>query len=154
MTTKLFVYGSLKKTFHNHLAFLSSSRFLGEAVTLDYGFRMVSSFGGSYPIAYYKGGSRWGYIKGELYGVDDDTLKRIDMLEGHPEVYRRYTAEVITVLDDGESVKVEAIMYIKDLTRLNADRMFNSSAHQYDGDAYGVDVNSAGFQSWVKKIQN
>jgi len=38
-------------------------------------------------------------VTGEVYSVDDATLKRLDQLEGHPDAYRREQAEV--VLEDG-----------------------------------------------------
>ena len=38
-------------------------------------------------------------VTGEVYAVDDATLKRLDQLEGHPDWYKREQAEV--VLQDG-----------------------------------------------------
>jgi gamma-glutamylcyclotransferase (GGCT)/AIG2-like uncharacterized protein YtfP len=84
----VYVYGTLRKGQSNH-HFLDRSKFLGNAKTkLRYAL-YVSEL----PFL-----SRIGavsHITGEVYTVDDATLKRLDRLEGHPDAYKREQAEVV-----------------------------------------------------------
>jgi gamma-glutamylcyclotransferase (GGCT)/AIG2-like uncharacterized protein YtfP len=48
-------------------------------------------------------------VRGEVYDVDIATLERLDLLEGHPEHYRRQRIEVISSTD---SRRLEADTYI------------------------------------------
>lgn len=92
----VFVYGTLKRGFHNH-HLLRSSSLLGEAMTQDsylmFG-RGVPYImpGGYYPVA------------GEVYAVEDEeVMSLLDRLEGHPTMYCR---EVIPVrLAQGQEMK-------------------------------------------------
>lgn len=78
----VFVYGSLKRGFHNH-HLLTSSTLVGEAASVD-NFHM---WGWSFP---YIAPAITGLpVAGELYHVDLATLARLDRLEGHPHHYRR-----------------------------------------------------------------
>ncbi len=84
---KLFVYGTLKRGYHNSF-YLEGSRFIGEDLTVDKYFMAVSGY---IPFVF----EDWmehefkGFIKGEVYLVDGFTLKKIDRLENHPYDYRR-----------------------------------------------------------------
>ena len=94
----IWVYGTLKRNHGNH-QLLEASTFLGKA-TSEPVFTMLHL--GGFP-GIIRGGET--PISGELYEVDDDTLKRLDRLEGHPNFYRR---EPITVrMDDGTVHEVE-----------------------------------------------
>lgn len=85
---KVFVYGSLKKNFGNHVL-LQYSNFIGEGVTCDSKFTMVNL--GSFPGVLLNGN---GYIRGELYEVNQSTLVRLDILEGEGNFYSRKTINV------------------------------------------------------------
>jgi gamma-glutamylcyclotransferase (GGCT)/AIG2-like uncharacterized protein YtfP len=74
------VYGTLKVGHGNH-RLLAGSDFLGKTVV--YG-KMYSL--GAFP-AVVLGGHEKVYV--ELYSVDDDTLARLDRLEGCPSFYQR-----------------------------------------------------------------
>lgn len=78
----VFVYGTLKKGFGNH-RLLSGAVFVGEAVTVNNYALYVSGI----PYAYKE--ETISKIHGELYLVDRETLQSLDMLEGHPDWYRR-----------------------------------------------------------------
>lgn len=79
----VFVYGSLKKGFHNN-KLLEDSTFLGAAITED----MYDMFSyGSFPAVVEDGTSY--KIKGEVYYVSDETLKDLDMLEDNGRFYMR-----------------------------------------------------------------
>ena len=82
MTHFVFVYGSLKMGLSNH-RLLRGSRFIDFAKT-DPEYTMISF--GHFP-AVMRGGTT--AIHGEVYEVDDETLARLDQLEGHPHFYRR-----------------------------------------------------------------
>ena len=105
MLHKLFVYGSLKQGFGNH-DFLESSKYLGTYDTSDANYRMISM--GSYPgVVELDGQDEHCYILGELYEVDDDTLARVDRLEGNGSFYTRKIVE-LSETDD----TIEAWMYL------------------------------------------
>ena len=76
----VFVYGSLKREFPNHYL-LREQEPLGEAIIKG---TMIS-------LKFFPGVVACGNdtIKGELYLVDDETMKRLDHLEGHPSFYKR-----------------------------------------------------------------
>jgi gamma-glutamylcyclotransferase (GGCT)/AIG2-like uncharacterized protein YtfP len=78
----LFVYGSLLPG-EQHEGQLAGARALGEART-EATYTLVDL--GTYP-ALLEGGTT--AIVGELYEVDEGTLRRLDAFEGHPDEYRR-----------------------------------------------------------------
>jgi len=89
----LFVYGTLMRGQRNH-RYLEGARFLG-AVRTQARYTLVSL--GSFPALREQGISS---VPGELYSVGPSILAALDVLEGHPDFYRR--AQVY--LDDGRSV--------------------------------------------------
>ena len=94
----VFVYGSLKKGFHNHYPFLADRHALplGAATTVD-PYLMLSASAFPYLIdpaslsADHEAciADVIGKVKGELYVVDPETMDMLDRLEGHPDYYRR-----------------------------------------------------------------
>jgi len=92
--TRVFVYGSLLSGEPNH-SVLSRARRIGEARTPP---RFVLHDLGAFP-AMIEGGAH--AISGEVYEVDEKTLARLDVLEGHPRFYRRTPI----VLADGTSAE-------------------------------------------------
>lgn len=95
MPDKVFVYGTLMKGHGNHGYYLSQSEFLGKGEVTGYALYAVSSFPGIVP----EGGEK---VKGEVYIVDRDTLKRLDSLEGEGSLYLRKQVEVLI---DGQIVQ-------------------------------------------------
>lgn len=73
----LFVYGTLKKGFGNH-TLLSTATFVRTAV-LE-GFRMKAC-GRAFP-AIFRSPDKYHRVYGEIYEVDEPTLRRTDILEG------------------------------------------------------------------------
>lgn len=121
----LFVYGSLRKGFHNH-DYLNEATFINSASTSDE-FYMVGRL--NFKLDEFEDGRSpprmllFPYIfkpdndddtlpkttvYGELYKISDDTLNKIDSHEGHPDIYKRGTINIIT--DLGEYT--EAYTYI------------------------------------------
>lgn len=80
---KLFVYGTLKQGFGNHVL-LKDSTLIG---TLELPGYSMHSFGW-FPVIT---PSQRDSVVGELYEIDEDTLARCDRLEGHPSFYQRIT---------------------------------------------------------------
>ncbi|WP_456479048.1 gamma-glutamylcyclotransferase family protein [Nautilia sp.] len=83
---RLFVYGSLKRNKRLHY-YLKNASFLGYAETLKK-YPLVISENGWYPYLLEKSGCGF-YIKGELYEINYNLLKKLDRLEEVPHCYRR-----------------------------------------------------------------
>jgi gamma-glutamylaminecyclotransferase len=79
---RLFVYGSLKSGRGNN-GLLDGCQFVGPGYTEGI-YTMVNL--GMFPGIVEDGETS---IYGEVYDVDDGTLARLDMLEGHPHFYER-----------------------------------------------------------------
>ena len=113
----IFVYGSLKRGFHNH-SWLDNVAYCGDGMTKDS--NLIMSDAGAYPIVYSRdlhnvdGADDWagyyGHVSGELYIVDSATLANLDRLEGHPTFYRR---RKVDILRSGQRT-VPAWMYMSD----------------------------------------
>lgn len=99
----VFVYGSLRQGHGNH-HLLEGSCFYGTGRTVNnYAMYMISG----YP---YVTSSEERYpVIGELYGVDEDMLERLDKMEGHP---RYYVRKETSVTIKGEPYT--AWMYLRD----------------------------------------
>ncbi len=87
-----FVYGTLRHRQGNHYV-LDSSKFLGMAKTK----KKYALYGSGVPFL--SRNMAISQVIGEVYSIDDATLRRLDQLEGHPDMYKREQAEV--VLEDG-----------------------------------------------------
>lgn len=82
MKNIVFVYGTLRKNLGwNHL--LKNSEFIGEGISQE----KYSMYADSIP--YVVESEKYVSITGEVYLVDDSTLKILDQLEGHPNWYKR-----------------------------------------------------------------
>jgi gamma-glutamylaminecyclotransferase len=90
----IFTYGTLMRDEINH-RLLATARFVAEAHTepcfelFDLGHFPAMSAGGQT------------VVRGEVYAVDDQTLVRLDRLEGHPTLYQRTPLR----LADGQEVQ-------------------------------------------------
>lgn len=102
MGEKLFVYGTLKRGYGNH-HYLSESEFLGKAITK----KRYALYSDGIPFLVKE--PPVSRIKGELYEVDSETLENVDLLEGHPSVYRR--EKIVVILEDGREVEAWAYFY-------------------------------------------
>lgn len=113
---RVFVYGTLRQKQRNHARFLSGSRYVGPAYTMSRDFEMFEN--PYFPVVMEGIGENSGHIKGEVYEVSDETLQRIDALEGyfHSNYPRNlYEREVVPLwCHDGKHVKeMVAMMYIR-----------------------------------------
>ncbi|MCX8028430.1 MAG: gamma-glutamylcyclotransferase [Brevinematales bacterium] len=100
----IFVYGTLKKGFHNH-RMIKDAKFVGRGKTKDKYVMYVDI------IPYVSKRDRVSNIYGEVYCIDRNTLDMLDRLEKHPCWYYREKVDVI--LEDGRIVN--AWMYFNDI---------------------------------------
>lgn len=81
-THKVFVYGTLKRGYHNFEGYLAKEKLLGEAQVEG-----ILLHCGGFPALSLADKFTW--IKGEVYEVSDQALDNMDRLEGHPDWYNR-----------------------------------------------------------------
>lgn len=105
----LFVYGSLIS--HNsHHYLLEGSKFVGRAILENYGLYKIAW----YPGIVLKEGSK---VLGEVYEVDENTLKKIDEFEGEGELYKREKIKVI--LENKKELEVWTYIYLQEVEEEN-----------------------------------
>lgn len=107
----LFAYGSLKRGKSNHYI-LENSEYLGKVFT-DKNYTMFI-VGLPYMVKRKNGGG----VEGELYRVDKDTLRILDVLEGHPDFYYRETIQVYD-FEDGHMREAYAYLHPDTFTEDN-----------------------------------
>lgn len=120
---RVFVYGSLKRGRYNN-DLLRESHFIGERTTQDETWIMRSLGGFPGVVKKYHGGMS-ASICGELYEVDDNTLARLDRLEGNGNFYNR---ELVRLRDESES----AWMYVL----INHHSFGRDMSPLYEGDNF------------------
>jgi gamma-glutamylaminecyclotransferase len=97
----VFVYGTLKQGFGNHIL-LEYSDFVDAAILEDYDMRYSHGNHG-FPVIFKNKESKGHIVIGEVYMVDQYTLKNLDRLESNGTMYNR---KLVTVeLSDGEKMK-------------------------------------------------
>lgn len=94
MIHQVFVYGTLKLGYGNN-QLLQGSTFVGQARTLK-PFWMLST--GGFPVVF--DDKRIYPVSGELWEVTEQTLLRLDRLEGHPTWYCRKET-LVDIADTG-----------------------------------------------------
>lgn len=85
----IFVYGTLKKGYHNH-HLIARQKFVCEAKTKPV-YRLYHN--GGFPCMV-EADNNGVSVKGEIYEVDEICLKRLDKLEGTPYLYSRETLQI------------------------------------------------------------
>lgn len=120
---RVFVYGSLKRGYHNNVL-LRESRFIGERITQDETW-IMRSLGGFPGVVKEYHGALSASIFGDLYEVDDITLARLDRLESNGHFYNR---ELVRLRDESEP----AWMYIL----INHHRFGNNMSPLCEGNSY------------------
>jgi gamma-glutamylcyclotransferase (GGCT)/AIG2-like uncharacterized protein YtfP len=105
MPHQVFVYGTLKKGFHNAYL-LRDSEFFGEAVTVPT-YRMICI---SFPVIMAEECGK--QVSGEIYTVDDETLARLDGLEREGSSYDRKLIDVTLLLANDERLPNKAFIYV------------------------------------------
>lgn len=97
----VFVYGTLMKRHCNH-DFLKNQRFVGKGLLKGYKMYQVFTFPGIV-----KSDQEEDVIIGEVYEIDEKTLKNLDRLEREGYLYKRIKENII--LEDDN--KLEAFVY-------------------------------------------
>lgn len=86
----LFVYGTMKKGFRNHGRLVDRAHFIGNAVTADACYELMTKQGAYVAPVMMKQHGPHGYrVAGEVYEVSGPLLGIIDGYEGHPVHYQR-----------------------------------------------------------------
>ena len=111
LDTPVAVYGTLRRKFGNN-SLLNDSLYIDEGKT-EYKYPLLIRSSGL-PFLINKPGVGHN-VHVELYIVDNPTLSRLDMLEGHPDWYKRKKTNII--MKDGE--KVNAWIYFGPLEYYN-----------------------------------
>lgn len=88
------VYGTLKYGYHNYYSFLTKAIHVGEGLTLDKYPLVVKGL--PYMVEKKGVGHR---VEVDVFLIDDEELRRIDNLEGHPNWYKRSQIDVETLSD-------------------------------------------------------
>lgn len=101
----IFVYGTLKKGYLNHYL-LVDAELIGKAKTIEK-YSMYPSVCNNYPFAIES--KKENFLDGEIYKIDKTIEKKLDILEGYPDLYIK--KEIDVVLEKGEELK--AIIYFK-----------------------------------------
>jgi gamma-glutamylcyclotransferase (GGCT)/AIG2-like uncharacterized protein YtfP len=103
----IFVYGTLRRTDVRN-SVLDNSKFLGNYQSIPK-YTMYNL--GAFPCIVFGGKTS---IIGEVYEVDDYTLDRLDMIEGHPNFYTRMPIELLDNNMRPSSVNAQAYFIVND----------------------------------------
>ena len=115
-TSKVFVYGTLKRGRHNN-SILGPSQFLGVFLTER---RFTMYDGKGFPYVVPEGSTS---VIGELYEVDDKILERLDWLEGvRANHYKRIETKVFSDVEETWAwiyvASPDTAIYVKDRYKL------------------------------------
>lgn len=101
------VYGTLKRGKGNH-PLLSEAMFVGTAKTKNKYPLVIRNWG----LPFLINKPNVGYnVEVEIYLIDQDMLNRLDILEGHPDWYRRKRRKFILLEDGYDKLEMEAWVY-------------------------------------------
>lgn len=89
MKKRVFVYGTLMRGQANHKSYLLESEYIGDGEISGYALYDVGCFPGIVVETDDK-------VKGEVYFVDEETLNKLDLLEGEGSLYHRRLVEIRT----------------------------------------------------------
>ena len=103
----VFVYGTLKQGHQNNVL-MSTSKFLGRAMTID---KYVMYQSG---IPFVSKSLSTTNISGEIYSVSKKTMDNLDLLEHHPDWYVREKVPVRVIDREGEIKTVDAWLYFNE----------------------------------------
>lgn len=106
---RVFVYGTLKRGYGNHpILDRGGATYLGDCEVGD-NFTMLDL--GMFPGVVRRTGGDGGKVTGEVYQVSEECLHSCDLLEGHPNFYRR---EKVTTPWKGAWIYLLPETYCKD----------------------------------------
>jgi gamma-glutamylcyclotransferase (GGCT)/AIG2-like uncharacterized protein YtfP len=111
-THTLFVYGTLQRHGSNYERFLRSSKFIGEGILLGYSLYDMNNYPGIKKNPEDK-------VKGELFEINDDTLAKINYLEGEGHLFA--LKDAVAKVDEN-LIDVKVYVY---LPEVNPDNYVN-----------------------------
>lgn len=119
----VFVYGTLKRNKDNN-DILGDSIFIGDGMLEHHAIKHSGGLYG-FPVAFKRKNN---IVKGELYAVDDKTLRLLDILENEGDMYIRKKIRIKT-----ETEYVPAYVYIgnKDFWNLNEMKDVGKYIHEW-----------------------
>ncbi len=103
----VFVYGTLKQGFSNHVL-LKHSKLVGQGATQN----RYAMYRSGIPFVSQK--ERVSTISGEVYEVNKNTLHNLDILEGHPNWYRRIKTPIDIINKTGDIKTINAWLYFNE----------------------------------------
>jgi len=111
MKHRVFIYGTLKKGFPNYDRYMESAKKIGNYQTVDH-YPLVL-IGKRHVPCMINAPGEGKQVEGELYEVDNDCLKRLDVLEGIKEAdgYRRLKIKVRSA-ENHHAVTLQAHAYL------------------------------------------
>lgn len=120
----VFVYGTLKRN-HDNNDILDDSIFLGDGILEHHAIKYSSGGTYGFPVAFKRKNN---IVKGELYAVDDKTLRLLDLLENEGDMYIRKKKRIKT-----ETEYVPAYVYIgnKDFWNFNEMKDVGKYKHEW-----------------------
>lgn len=119
----VFVYGTLKRN-HDNNDILEDSIYLGDGILEHHAIKYSGGIYG-FPVAFKRKNN---IVKGELYAVDDKTLRLLDLLENEGDMYLRKKKRIKT-----ETEYVPAYVYIgnKDFWNFNEMKDVGKYIHEW-----------------------
>ncbi len=130
----IFVYGSLRKGFINNFL-LKNQNYLGEFITKkEYHLFGPKSLLFPYLVESQINNQKQVNIYGEVYEIDETTLKKIDDYTNNPDFYLRKSIKVKSVLDNSE--KIVDTYFLNSIVMLNEikENKFNRFINIESGD--------------------
>jgi gamma-glutamylaminecyclotransferase len=134
----MFVYGTLKQGSHNNIM-LGKSKFLGRAVTKPK--LNIKSVGIPIVMTPFSDAMRKTAkpIIGEVYKVSKKTINTVDILEGHPDLYKRFLIDV-----EVENKILEAYIYL-----FQSDNFTIEPNFEHTGTDCSITITEEGYE-WVE----
>lgn len=133
----IFVYGTLKQGSHNN-SILTNSKFVGRAVTEKN--LNIKSMG--IPIVMMPSTDTMENtakpIIGEVYKVSKKTMNNVDILEGHPDLYKRIIIDV----------KIENEIHKAYIYLFQQNNFFEEPDFEQEPNDYSIEITEEGYR-WI-----
>lgn len=115
MSHKVFVYGTLKQNEPNHHWLTDPKNGFGKFISTGATknkYPLIIATRYNIPFLLYSPGSGH-HVKGEIYEVDDTMLRKLDILEDHPNYYIRELDDILVQKEDKTEVHECWVYFLK-----------------------------------------